>query len=147
MQFAEVEVDTETGYVRVVRVVALQNAGRAVNRLLTESQIIGGVIQGISFALYEEKLLDPKTGAMVNPNLEMYKIMGPVDCPEIVPIIWSEGEDLGARSVGEPVVIPTAGAVANAVSNAIGVRVRSLPITPAKVLAALASAAGRGGAK
>ncbi len=139
VQFAEVEVDTGTGVVRVKRVVALQNCGKPVNRLLAESQIIGGVIQGVSFALYEDKLIDPQNGVMVNPNLEMYKIAGPVDCPEIVPILWKEdGDDLGARSLGEPPVIPTAGAIANAVTNAIGVRVRSLPITPAKVLAALA---------
>lgn len=79
---------------------------------------------------------------MVNPNMEWYKILGPVDCPEILPILWAEGENLGARSVGEPPVIPTAGAVANAVANAIGARVRHLPITPNKVLAALAERGG-----
>jgi xanthine dehydrogenase YagR molybdenum-binding subunit len=142
VQFAEVEVDTATGCVRVVKVVALQNCGQAINRLTTESQIIGGVVQGASYALYEEKLLDPTTGAMVNPNLEQYKLLGPVDCPEIIPIIWKEGENLGARSLGEPPTIPTAGAIANAVANAIGARVRSLPITPAKVLAALAERGG-----
>ncbi len=142
VQFADVEVDIESGQVFVRRVIALQNCGQAVNRLLVESQIIGGVIQGVSYALHEEKLLDPTTGAMLNPNLEMYKILGPADCPEIIPIIWREGENLGARSVGEPPVIPTAGAVANAVANAIGARVRSLPITPAKVLAALAERGG-----
>jgi xanthine dehydrogenase YagR molybdenum-binding subunit len=142
VQFADVEVDTKTGVVRVRKVVALQNCGQAVNRLTVENQIIGGVIQGLSFALFEAKLLDPTTGAMVNPNLESYKILGAADCPEIVPIIWREGEDLGVRSLGEPPVIPTAGAVANAVANALGVRVRSLPITPAKVLAALSPKGG-----
>ncbi|HEY3246072.1 MAG TPA: molybdopterin-dependent oxidoreductase [Phycisphaerae bacterium] len=139
VQFAEVEVDTGTGVVRALKVVALQSCGKPVNRLLAESQIIGGVIQGVSFALYEEKILDPQTGVMTNPNLETYKICGPVDCPDVIPILWKEEEaDLGARSLGEPPVIPTAGAIANAVSNAIGARVRSLPITPYKVLAALA---------
>ncbi|MBU0638308.1 MAG: molybdopterin-dependent oxidoreductase [Planctomycetes bacterium] len=142
VQFAEVEVDTETGLVRVVKVVALQNCGQAINRLTAESQIIGGVIQGVSFALFEEKILDPTRGCMLNPNLEQYKILGPRDCPEIVPIIWHEGENLGARSLGEPPTIPTAGALANAVSNALGARVRSLPITPARVLAALAERGG-----
>lgn len=142
VQFAEVEVDTHTGIVRVTKVVALQACGKPVNRLTVENQIIGGVIQGVSFALFEEKLLDPRTGAMVNPNMEMYKILGPADCPEIIPIIWAEGENLGVRSIGEPPVIPTAGAIANAVANAIGARVRSLPITPAKVLAALAERGG-----
>ncbi|MFO0837383.1 MAG: molybdopterin-dependent oxidoreductase [Phycisphaerae bacterium] len=142
VQFAAVDVDTQTGQVFVRQIVALQNCGQAINRLMVENQIIGGVIQGTSFALYEEKLLDPTTGAMVNPNLEMYKIMGPVDCPEIIPIIWHEKDADGARSIGEPPVIPTAGAIANAVANAIGTRVRSLPITPAKVLAALAEKGG-----
>ncbi len=142
VQFAEVEVDIETGVVRVKKVIALQACGQAVNRLTVENQIIGGVIQGVSYALFEEKLLDPRNGAMLNPNLEMYKILGPLDCPDIVPIIWAEGEDLGARSIGEPPIIPTAGAVANAVANAIGARVRSLPITPAKVLDALARRGG-----
>jgi xanthine dehydrogenase YagR molybdenum-binding subunit len=143
VQFAEVEVDIETGVVRVKKVIALQACGQAINRLTVENQIIGGVIQGVSYALFEEKLLDPRNGAMLNPNLEMYKILGPIDCPEIVPIIWAEGENLGARSIGEPPIIPTAGAVANAIANAIGARVRSLPITPAKVLAALAQRGGK----
>jgi len=137
VQFAQVRVDTQTGNVFVERVVALQNCGQAVCRLTAENQIIGGVIQGVGYALYEEKILDPQRGCMVNANLEQYKIPGPWECPEIVPILWNEGEDRGARSLGEPPVIPTAGAIANAVANALGVRVRSLPITPAKVLAAL----------
>lgn len=142
VQFATVEVDTGTGVVRVTKVLAMQNVGQAVNRLTVENQIIGGVIQGVSYALFEDKILDPTTGAMVNPNVEEYKILGPRDCPQILPVIWKQGDDLGARSLGEPPVIPTAGAVANAVANALGVRVRSLPITPAKVLAALAGKAG-----
>ncbi len=140
VQFAQVRVDVHTGNVFVERVVALQNCGQTIGRLTAENQIIGAVIQGISYALYEEKILDPQRGAMLNANLEQYKILGPRDCPEIIPILWNEGEDRGARSLGEPPVIPTAGAVANAVSNALGVRVRSLPITPAKVLAALEKA-------
>ncbi|MFQ5807385.1 MAG: xanthine dehydrogenase family protein molybdopterin-binding subunit, partial [Phycisphaerae bacterium] len=142
VQFVEVEVDTQTGIVRVLRVVALQNCGQAINRLTAENQIIGGVIQGVSFALFEEKILDPTLGCMVNPNLEQYKILGPRDCPEIRPIIWRESTQNGARSLGEPPTIPTAGATANAVTNAIGARVYSLPITPAKVLAALAERGG-----
>jgi xanthine dehydrogenase YagR molybdenum-binding subunit len=142
VQFVEVEVDTETGVVAVLKVVALQNCGQAVNRLTAENQIIGGVVQGISFALYEEKILDPTLGCMCNPNMEQYKILGSRDCPEITPIIWTEGEDRGARSLGEPPTIPTAGAVANAVANALRARVRSLPITPARVLAALAELGG-----
>ncbi|GAB4312064.1 MAG: xanthine dehydrogenase family protein molybdopterin-binding subunit [Candidatus Sumerlaeia bacterium] len=137
VQLAEVEVDTETGIVRVVKVVAVQACGVPVNRLTAENQICGGVVQGIGFALFENRWLDRRTGAMVNPNLEFYKVPGSLDVPEIIPILDRVDEDTGVRSLGEPATIPTAAAIANAVSNAIGVRVRSLPITPALILAAL----------
>ncbi len=144
-QFADVEVDTETGVIRVKRVVAIQSGGRIVCRKTAESQIIGGVIQGISYALFENKILDRQTGAMVNPNLEMYKILGPDDMPHIEPILWEKGQT-GVRSIGEPPVVPTAGAVACAVFNAIGRPVRHLPLTPDKVLAALSTSSQNGGA-
>jgi len=137
VQFAEVEVDTETGVVRVPKIVAIQACGRVVNKLLAENQIYGGVIQGVSYALFEDRILDRVTGAMVNPNLEWYKIAGPVDVPEIIPVLDADGSETGVRSIGEPVTIPTAAAIANGVANAIGVRVRELPITPERVLAAL----------
>ncbi len=143
VQFVEVAVDTETGIVRVVKVVAIHCCGRPVNRLTCENQICGGVIQGISFALFEDRRLDRVTGGMVNPNLEAYKIVGSREVPEIIPVIDAGPEDTGARSLGEPVTIPTAGAIANAVANALGVRVRELPITPARVLRALAAKEGR----
>ncbi|MCP3905001.1 MAG: xanthine dehydrogenase family protein molybdopterin-binding subunit [Planctomycetes bacterium] len=136
VQFVDLDVDAETGLVHVRRVVAFQACGRVVCRKTAESQIIGGVIQGLSFALFEDKLLDRRTGAMVNPNLEMYKILGSVDVPRIEPILWTKGQT-GVRSLGEPPVVPTAGAVACAVYNAIGTPVRHLPLTPDKVLAAL----------
>lgn len=137
VQFAEVQVDTETGIVRVKKIVALQEVGQPVNRHTVENQITGAVIQGISFALFENRILNRQTGAMVNPNMDMYKIAGPKDVPEIIPIIWKSREDAGVNSLGEPPVIPTPGAVGCAVANAIGTPVRSMPITPAKVLAAL----------
>ncbi len=136
VQFVELEVDAETGVVRVERVVAIQACGQIVVRKTAESQIIGGVIQGISYALFEDKILDRNVGAMVNPNLEMYKILGTVDMPKIEPILWTKGQT-GVRSLGEPPTIPTSGAMACAVYNAIGAPVRSLPMTPDKVLAAL----------
>jgi xanthine dehydrogenase YagR molybdenum-binding subunit len=136
-QFAEVEVDTETGVVRVKRIVAIQACGLAVNRLTVENQICGGVIQGLSFALFEQRVLDGPTGGMLNPNLEWYKIAGSADIPEIVPVIDVDEGDLNTRPIGEPTTIPTSGAIANAVANAIGAPVRSLPITPERVLAAL----------
>lgn len=147
VQFVDLTVDTETGVVRVNRVIAIQSCGRVMSRKTAESQIIGGVIQGLSYGLYEQRVLDRVTGAMLNANLESYKILGTRDMPLIEPILWSEGQT-ATRSIGEPPVIPTAAATACAVFNAIGVPVRSLPITPDKVLAALASksASPKGGA-
>ncbi|QEG33912.1 xanthine dehydrogenase family protein molybdopterin-binding subunit [Bythopirellula goksoeyrii] len=138
VQFAEVNVDVETGIVRVKKIVAIQSVGLPVNRLAIENQVSGAVIQGLSYCLFENRILDRNTGTMVNANMDMYKIAGPLDVPEIVPIIWKPDREVGVNSVGEPPVIPTAGAIATAVANAIGVQVRSLPITPDKVLSALA---------
>jgi xanthine dehydrogenase YagR molybdenum-binding subunit len=136
VQFIDLRVDTETGVIRVDRVVAIQACGKAVTRKTAESQIIGGVSQGISYALFEDKILDRNVGAMVNPNLETYKIIGAADVPMIVPVLWTKGQT-GVRSLGEPPAIPTAGAVAAAVYNAIGTPIRHLPLTPDKVLAAV----------
>jgi len=141
VQFVDLDVDTETGVVTLNRVIAFQACGQAVVRKLVESQVIGGVIQGASYALFENKLLDRQTGAMVNANLEQYKVIGAGDMPHIQPIIWTKGQT-GVRPLGEPPVIPTAGAIACAVYNAIGSPVRSLPITPAKVLDAVEAANG-----
>lgn len=135
-QFARVEVDTETGLVRVRKIVAIQACGLAVNRLTAENQIEGGVIQGMSYALFEDRRLDGPTGAQYNADLLHYKISGMGDIPEIVAIIDRDENEDGVRSLGEPTTIPTAGAIANAVANAIGARVRELPITPERVLAA-----------
>jgi xanthine dehydrogenase YagR molybdenum-binding subunit len=137
VQFADVEVDTETGIVRVKKIVALQNVGLPVNRNTIENQICGAVIQGLSFCLFEDRILNRQTGAMVNPNFDMYKIAGPLDVPQIVPVIWREDRDVGVNSLGEPPVVPTPGAIATAVANAIGAQVRSMPLTPDKVLAAV----------
>jgi xanthine dehydrogenase YagR molybdenum-binding subunit len=141
VQFVDLEVDTQTGIVRVKRVVAIQACGRVVCRKTAESQIIGAVIQGLSFGLLEQRVLDRTTGAMVNANFEMYKILGPSDMPRIEPVLFTKGQT-GVRSLGEPPTIPTSGAVACAVFNAIGKPVRHLPITPDRVLAALAGVEG-----
>jgi len=143
VQFAEVEVDTETGLVRVIKIVAVQDCGRVIDPLTARSQINGGVIQGISYALFEDRILDRRTGEQVNADFLGYKIAGTLDMPEIVAIPFSVSQGMtstGASSLGEPPTVPTSGAIANAVANALGVRVRSLPITPAKVLAALGGA-------
>jgi xanthine dehydrogenase YagR molybdenum-binding subunit len=148
-QFAEVEVDVETGIVRVRKVVAVHDCGLVVNALTTESQIHGGIIQGVSYALYENRILDGQTGRMVNPNVEQYKIAGSLDVPEIdvtVLPVWDGVNNTHSVGIGEPATVPTAGAIANAVSHAIGARIRRLPITPESVLAARdAAAGGRGG--
>ncbi|WP_224365552.1 xanthine dehydrogenase family protein molybdopterin-binding subunit [Hyalangium versicolor] len=140
VQFAEVEVDTETGIVKVERVVAVHDCGRPINPKLTESQIYGGVIQGVSYALYEERHLDPGSGHQLNANVDQYKIVGSREVPTIEVLLL---EQLGAQSstdargVAEPANVATAAAVANAFYNATGKRIRTLPMTPANVLAAL----------
>jgi xanthine dehydrogenase YagR molybdenum-binding subunit len=140
VQFASVSVDTETGIVKVERVVAVHDCGRPLNPLGLESQINGGILQGISYALYEQRTLDRQTGRMVNPNFVEYKIAGAREVPAIEVLLLEEyhgRSSTDAGGVGEPATIPTAGAIANAVYNAIGVRVRELPMTPARVLEAL----------
>lgn len=140
VQFAEVAVDTETGIVRVERVVAVQDCGRPMNPLQTESQIHGGVLMGVSFALFEERILDQPTGRMVNPNLEQYKYAGVRETPRIEVVILEHYQGRSATDaygIAEPANIATAPAIGNALYNAIGVRVRRLPLTPAVILAAL----------
>jgi len=145
VQFAQVAVDTQTGVIHVERVVAVHDCGRPINPMGVESQINGGVIQGISYALYENRILDRNTGVMVNSNLEQYKIAGAREMPAIEPIVieqyWAKSST-DAAGIGEPATVPTAAAVANAVYNAIGVRIREIPMTPAVVLKALAEKQG-----
>jgi xanthine dehydrogenase YagR molybdenum-binding subunit len=139
-QFAEVEVDKDTGIVTVIRIVAVQDCGQVIDRLTAESQVIGAVIGGLSYALYEDRILDRNHGKMVNPDLLSYRIAGAREMPDIVPIMFDVANgknNAGMMGLGEPPAIPTAGAIANAVANATGARVRELPITPDRVLAAL----------
>lgn len=139
--FVEVEVNTETGQVRVLKVVAVHEIGRVLNKLTAESQVIGGVTQGISTALFEERVMDEQTGNMLNPNLRDYKIATSLDIPEIIPVFLDAVDPyiniLGCKGLGEPPRIPISAAIANAVYNAIGVHVREIPMTPDKVLQAL----------
>jgi len=140
VQFVQVAVDTETGIIRVERVLAVHDCGRPMNLLTLENQVNGGILQGISYALYEDRRLDRNTGIMVNPNMEEYKIIGSKDIPQIeVHFIddYLARSSTDAGGIGEPAKIPTAAAVANAVYNATGVRIYQLPMTPARVLTAL----------
>ena len=137
VQFIEVEVNTATGVVKVIRVVAVNSSGLIMNPLLWESQVNGGVLMGIGYGLYEERIMDPRAGYMVNPNLEAYRVIGAMEIPEIEVVAYNQPER-GVIGIGEPPFIPTAPAIANAVYNACGARVRAIPITPDKVLAALA---------
>jgi xanthine dehydrogenase YagR molybdenum-binding subunit len=138
VQFAEVEVDTETGFVKVKKITCVQDGGMFVNKLTAESQVNGGIIMGIGYALYEERVMDRQSGVVLNPNFETYKLVGLADVPEI-DVVLLDMPERGVIGIGEPVTIPTASAVANAVANALGVRVPALPITPNRVLAALAN--------
>lgn len=145
-QFCEVEVDVETGNVRVLKMVSVNDCGIPVNPLTTESQIIGAMIQGVSWALLENRILDRNVGTMVNPNLESYKILTPSDMFEasvILTPVANGGQNTSAAGIGEPPIVPTLAAVANAIYNATGARVRRLPVTPDVMLAALADAKRR----
>jgi xanthine dehydrogenase YagR molybdenum-binding subunit len=141
VQFAEVTVDVETGIVRLSRILALQDCGLVVSRLMTESQVYGGVIGSLNFAMFEDRILDRNTGQMVNPNMEWYLLAGMSDIPRI-DVRLKDQPERGVIGVGEPPTVPTAAAIALAVRNAIGVTIRSLPLTPARILQALAAAPG-----
>jgi xanthine dehydrogenase YagR molybdenum-binding subunit len=139
--FVEVEVDTQTGHIKVLKVVAAHDSGQIINRKTAESQVIGGVTQGVSTALFEQRIVDDATGTLVNPNWRDYKIATSLDIPEIIPIFVDVDDPyiniLGTKGLGEPPRIPIAAAIGNAVYNAIGVHVRETPMTPDKVLQAL----------
>lgn len=140
-QFAEVEVDVETGNVRVIRLVAAHDSGRIINPRLAESQIEGGILQGLGFALFEERVLDETLGLPLNPTMHDYKIPTMSDLPTIeaffVPGSDTVANHTGAKGLAEPPIIGIAPAIANAVADAIGVEITELPITPWRVLAAL----------
>jgi xanthine dehydrogenase YagR molybdenum-binding subunit len=144
--FAEVEVDTETGRIRVVKYVAAHDSGQIINVQTAESQVIGAVTQGLSTAIFEERVMDETTGNPVNPNLRDYKIATSLDIPETTVIFVDVSDpyinNLGTKGLGEPPRIPSSAAVANAVYNAIGVHPREIPMTPPRVLQALEAKEG-----
>jgi xanthine dehydrogenase YagR molybdenum-binding subunit len=132
-------VDTETGRVRVTKVVAVQDCGLVLALKTAESQCYGSLVMGVSYALYEEKVMDPISGRMLNPNMEFYKLAGIGDVGElVVRMMTGKGYDeRGVVGLGEPPVISPGACISNAVANAIGVRVPHIPLTPKRVLAAL----------
>ncbi len=140
VQFAEVTVDTETGLVKVDRIVAAHSCGRPINTAQVKSQINGGVIQGMSYALYEYRAMDRETGMMMNTGVDTYKMPFAMEIPLIDVILI---EDYAGRSstdaygIGEPANIATAAAIANAVYNAIGERIYEIPFTPDRILRTL----------
>ena len=139
VQIADVNVDTETGIVKINRYVAVHDCGLVINPRLAESQVYGAVIMGIGTALYEERIMDAQTGRVLNPDMEFYKLAGIADIGNIVVHmdIRPENDKRGVIGLGEPPAIPICAAVGNAVANAIGVRVPNIPMTPDHVLAAL----------
>jgi xanthine dehydrogenase YagR molybdenum-binding subunit len=140
VQMADVSVDTGTGVVKINKIVAVQDCGLVINRLATTSQVYGSLIMGIGYTLYEEKVMDANLGRMLNPNMEFYRLCGIGDIGELVVHLMS-GPGYDSRGIigcGEPAYISPGAAISNAVANAIGVRVPVLPLTPDKVLAALA---------
>ena len=139
VQLADVSVDTETGLVKIIKAVAVQDVGLVINPKTSESQIHGGCIMGICAALMEERIMDQQTGRMLNPDMEFYKIAGIGDIGEIIVHldITPEHDKRCVVGLGEPAAIALLTAIANATANAIGVRVPEIPLTPDRVLAAL----------
>jgi xanthine dehydrogenase YagR molybdenum-binding subunit len=144
IQMADVSVDVETGIVRINQVVAVQDCGLVLDLKTAESQVYGAMIMGVCYALYEERIMDAQTGKVLNPNMEFYKLAGIGDIGTLkVHMMTGPGYDeRGVIGLGEPPTISPGAAISNAVANAIGVRVGTLPLTADKVLAALASKGG-----
>jgi len=143
-QMAHVAVDLDTGVVKIKKMVAVQDIGLIVNRKTAESQVYGAMIMSIAAALFEQRINDPNSGEFVNANMAEYKLPRLGDIGELV-VHFYEPESERSRGViglGEPPVISGAAAIANAVCNATGVRVPTLPMTPKRVLDALKNATG-----
>jgi CO/xanthine dehydrogenase Mo-binding subunit len=138
-QIAEVEVDDETGEVEVLRIVASHDCGTPINPMLVEGQVEGGISMGVGFALQEEILFNAQ-GVQINPNLTNYIMPTSLDMPEVeVDIVdnYDPSGPFGAKGVGEPTLVPTAACILNAIYNAVGVRINSLPATAEKVFTAI----------
>jgi CO/xanthine dehydrogenase Mo-binding subunit len=147
IQVAEVAIDVETGEVRVERIAAIHDVGRVINPLGARSQVEGGIIQGIGHTLSEERLVDPATGQVLTQTLDAYKLPTIADVPEIVAELLDIPDEhltnLGSKGLGEPPIVPTAAAIVNAIRDATGADVRSLPVTRDEMMRALAEARER----
>ena len=147
VQVAEVAVDIETGEIRVERIAAIHDVGRVINPLGASSQVEGGIIQGLGHTLSEERLLDPRLGAVLTQTLDAYRMPTIADVPEIVTDLLDLPDEhltnLGSKGLGEPPIVPTSAAIANAIRDATGADVRSLPITREEMLRALREAEER----
>jgi len=147
VQVAEVAVDVETGEVRVERIAAVHDVGRVINPLGASSQLEGGIIQGIGHTLSEERLLDAETGRVLTQTLDAYRMPTIADVPEIVGEFLDIPDrhltNLGSKGLGEPPIVPVAAAIANAIRDATGADIRSLPITRDEMLRALDEAKER----
>ena len=147
VQVAEVAVDVETGEVRVERIAAIHDVGRVINPLGARSQVEGGIIQGIGHTLSEERLVDPATGTVLTQTLDSYRMPTIADVPEIVVDLLDIPDEhltnLGSKGLGEPPIVPTAAAIVNAIRDATGADVRSLPVTREEMLRALREASER----
>ena len=138
--FSEVEVDTETGEVKVPKMVVVNDSGRAINPMTVEGQLEGGASQGLGYALWEKPVMDTDTGQVLTDDFDTYKIATTLDMPELETVLLEQPEPsgpFGAKGVGEPGCVNQAASIANAIYDAIGVRIWKLPITPERVLEAL----------
>ena len=144
VQVADVAVDVETGEVRVERIAAIHDVGRVINPLGARSQIEGGIIQGVGHTLSEERLVDPASGRVLTQSLDVYKLPTIADVPEMVVELLDIPDEhltnLGSKGLGEPPIVPTAAAIVNAIRDATGAEVHSLPVTREEMLRALAEA-------
>jgi xanthine dehydrogenase YagR molybdenum-binding subunit len=139
VQMADVSVDTETGIVKINKMVAVQDCGLVISPEQAESQVLGALVMGVSYALYEEKVMDQTTGVMLNTNMDSYRLAGYGDVGDLVVHLMSGPgyDEKGVIGIGEPPTVSPGAAISNAVANAIGVRVPYLPLTPERVLEAL----------
>jgi xanthine dehydrogenase YagR molybdenum-binding subunit len=144
VQLAEVAVDIETGEVTVERIVTIHDVGRVINPLGASSQIEGGIIMGIGQTLCEERLIDPRSGRILTRSLDAYRLPTIADVPQIVwellDIPDANLTSLGSKGLGEPSLVPVGASIANAIRDATGANVRSLPISRRTMLEALAAA-------